>query len=139
MSVLLVEDDEYAREIVAGVLEASGLTVTTARTGEEALDLLEQGYTYDLLLTDIQLPGAHDGWSVAVEARRHRPEIAVVYVSASHQQKCPVTRSVFLRKPLRPNLLLQIVGTLLGRPLPLSSGRSKPVTDARIGPASYLH
>lgn len=139
VSVLLIEDDEYAREVLAGVLEASGLTVATARTGDEAVELLDQGCSYDLLLTDIALPGAYDGWSVAVEARRQNPRIGVIYVSASHQQKCPVTRSVFLRKPLKPKLLLEIVGTLLGRALRLPAGQTLPQPEARIGSANYLH
>lgn len=138
MSVLLIEDDENAREVLAGVLEASGLAVTTARTGDEAVELLDGGCSYDLIVTDISLPGRYDGWSVAVEARRCNPAIGVVYVSASHQQRCPVTRSVFLRKPLKPKLLLEIVGTLLGRSL-APAGLSLPQPEVRIGSANYLH
>src|SRR5215217_4797945 len=105
VSALLIEDDDVAREILEGVLEAYGLSVTAVDTGDEAIALLEQGFRYDLLVTDIRLPGRYDGWSVAEGARRHHPRISVIYVTASHQQNQPVTGSVFLRKPVRPRLL----------------------------------
>ena len=138
MSILLIEDDEYAREILAGVLRASGLSVTSTRSGEEAVELLEQGCTFELLVTDIRLPGRHDGWSAAVEARRFNPQISVIYMTASHQQNCPVTRSVFLRKPIRPKLLLDIVSALLNRSLRSKLGRLS-LPEAGIGFANYLH
>src|SRR5918998_4950738 len=95
VSVLLIEDDEFAREVVESVLTAAGLEVTSVETGEEALDLFDQGSCFELLVTDIRLPGPCDGWSAAIEARRFDPQIAGVYMTASHQQCCPVTRSVF--------------------------------------------
>jgi CheY-like chemotaxis protein len=139
VSVLLVEDDEYAREILEGILRASGLAVTAIDTGDEAVELLEQGFSFELLMTDIRLPGRYDGWSVAVEARRYNPLISVIYTTSSHQQNRPVTRSVFLRKPIRPKLLLEVVGTLLGRSVRPPPALSIPVPEAGIGSANYLH
>lgn len=139
VSVLLIEDDELAREIIEGVLTASGLAVTSVQTGEEAVDLFEQGCSFELLLTDIRLPGRYDGWALAIEARRFSPEIAVIYMTASHQQNCPVTRSVFLRKPIRPKLLLEIVGALLDRSLHAKLKPAARSLDIGIGFANYLH
>ena len=139
MSVLLIEDDEVAREVLEGVLEAYGLTVTAVDTGDEAIELLEQGFQFDLLITDIRLPGRHDGWSVAEEARRHQPRISVIYVTASHQLHAPVTGSVFLRKPVRPKLLLDIVGTLLDRGRRSERAQSIRLPETPIGSAGYLH
>lgn len=138
MSILLVEDDEFARELLEMVLTGSGLSVVSVSNGDEALDLLEQGETFDLLMTDIRLPGQHDGWSTAVEVRRFVPDIPVIYMTASHQQSCPVSRSVYLRKPVKPKLLISVVSALLDRPLqvePSVMQASPPV----IGAASYLH
>jgi CheY-like chemotaxis protein len=135
----LIEDDVVARNILEGVLEAYGLTVTAVDTGDEGIELLQQGFRYELLITDIRLPGRLDGWSVAEEARRYNPRISVIYVTASHQQNSPVTGSVFLRKPIRPKLLLDIVGTLLDRSVRSKAKRSVRVPEARIGTPGYLH
>ena len=139
VSVLLIEDDEHAREVLEGVLKATGLSVFSVQTGDEAVELFEQGWSFDLLVTDIRLPGRLDGWSTAVEARQFNPNISVIYMTASHQQSCPVTRSVFLRKPLRPTLFLEIVGTLLNRPLNTPAKALPLRSEARIGAANYLH
>ena len=139
MSVLLIEDDELAREVVESVLTAAGLEVTSVETGEEAVELFEQGSCFELLVTDIRLPGSCDGWSAAIEARRFNPQIAVVYMTASHQQNCPVTRSVFLRKPVKPKLILDIGGALLNRSLRVKSESARRSADIAIGFANYLH
>jgi two-component system cell cycle sensor histidine kinase/response regulator CckA len=138
MAVLLLEDDDITRVMVETVLRDVGLEVTPASDGNEVLDLLEQGRTFELLLTDIQLPGGLDGWSMAVEVRRHIPEIPVVYMTATHQQSVPVARSVYLRKPMKPKLLISVVEALLGRRLSSRSGRGS-ADPAAIGRPNYLH
>ena len=138
MSILLIEDDEFARELIEMVLAGTGLDVVSVSDGDEALELLEQGETFDLLVTDIRLPGQHDGWSTAVEVRRFIPDIPVIYMTASHQQSCPVSRSVYLRKPVKPKLLVSVIGALLVRPLSLEPAVMKTSPSA-IGSASYIH
>lgn len=138
MSILLVEDDEFAREVLEMILAASGLDVVAVNDGDEAIDLVEQGETFDLLITDIRLPGRYDGWSTAVEVRRAIPEIPVIYMTASHQQSCPVSRSVYLRKPVKPKLLISVVSALLGRPLDVEPSVMQ-ASPAVIGTASYIH
>ena len=139
MSVLLIEDDEVARTILEGVLKASGLAVTSVQTADEALELFERGPSFNLLLTDIRLPGTCDGWAAAVAARRFNPEISIIYMTASHQQNWPVTRSVFLRKPIKPTLLLEVAGALLGRDLRAQPKRAASLIETGIGVANYLH
>ena len=56
LSILLVEDDDNAREATVALLEALGHSVTAARNGEHALRLLS-GARADLLVTDLNLPG----------------------------------------------------------------------------------
>jgi CheY-like chemotaxis protein len=138
MSILLVEDDEFARELLEMVLAGSGLDVVAVADGEEAVDLLEQGERFDLLMTDIRLPGHYDGWSLAVEMRRYSPDIPVVYMTASHQQSCPVSRSVYLRKPVKPKLLVSVLSALLGRSLTVKPSVMQ-ASPKVIGVASYIH
>jgi len=54
-TVLVVEDNQDARELLAIVLAAEGLSVITAGDGQAALNILRQR-TPDLIITDIQMP-----------------------------------------------------------------------------------
>jgi CheY-like chemotaxis protein len=65
--------------VTQSVLEAEGVTVATARTGAEALALLERG-AYDLLLCDVGMPEM-SGWQVAREARYLQPSMAICMVT----------------------------------------------------------
>ena len=80
-SVLLVEDELLVRELASEDLADSGFAVTAASDGDEALGYLRQGQTFDLLFTDIRMPGATDGWQLAREARALLPDIRVIYAT----------------------------------------------------------
>ena len=106
--ILLVEDEPYALEALVEMLEAEGYTVTPCASGEEALMALEQD-AYDVLLTDIVMPGQH-GTEVARHACIAQPSIRVILMSgyvpdsASFQ---PEWR--FLHKPMESAYLLQLI------------------------------
>src|SRR5689334_13834029 len=65
IKVLVVDDDEDIRETMAAFLGDLGYGVSCAATGEEAIRLIEADAAVTLLLTDIQMPGALDGWALA--------------------------------------------------------------------------
>ena len=71
--ILIAEDEEGIRSLVARALSQDGHAVTTANDGAEALDLLtrEQG-AFELLLTDIRMP-IMDGIALALAAARDHP------------------------------------------------------------------
>lgn len=77
--VLLVEDDDEVRELLIDVLNSHGLNVTPLSSAEEALSL-ESLQEFDLLLTDIGLPGA-SGPELAREVRRRSPRLPVLFIS----------------------------------------------------------
>ena len=79
--VLLVEDVGAVRRVLARQLEALGLTVTVAVSGDEAAGLIEGGAAFDLLVTDIVMPGTLQGDGVARLARSVRPDIPVIYLT----------------------------------------------------------
>ncbi len=59
--VLLVDDDEIVRMALTGALEQSGFVVTTAAGVPEALKLISGPETFDVLLSDLHMPGAGMG------------------------------------------------------------------------------
>jgi two-component system, chemotaxis family, sensor kinase CheA len=67
-SVLLVDDSAFFRNMLAPVLKAAGYDVTTAAGGEEAMALFQKGRRFDVVLTDIDMPGM-DGFVFAQKLR----------------------------------------------------------------------
>ena len=71
--ILLVEDEALIRVMVADFLADEGFEVTEARDGEEAVRLLDTVGGFDVLFTDVRMPGMLDGIDVALRARRQHP------------------------------------------------------------------
>ena len=78
--VLLVEDDEIVRSVTVRGLQLGGYHVTSVACAEEALALGEGLLQIDLLLTDVQLPGA-SGLDLALKLRASFPSLPVLVVS----------------------------------------------------------
>jgi PAS domain S-box-containing protein len=78
--VLLVEDEVVLRMSTTDMLERLGCFVSGVGSGEQALELLQQGTAFDLLLTDLGLPGM-SGEQLAAEVRRRFPHLPVIIAS----------------------------------------------------------
>ncbi|MBL8705245.1 MAG: response regulator, partial [Rhodospirillales bacterium] len=78
--ILLVEDDELVRDHVSAQLKSLGYDVVVAANGPEALDLIRRS-AFDLLFTDIVMPGGMNGRQLADEARKLRPTMPVLFTS----------------------------------------------------------
>jgi CheY-like chemotaxis protein len=112
MHIILVEDDNVCSEVMGAALARGGMQVTSVADGAEAIALLDNGVCPDLLLTDIRLPGDWDGWLVARMYQDEWPGLPVIYMSASQPSTDQVDNSIYLRKPVCPNLLLRAVKAL---------------------------
>lgn len=80
-TILVVEDDEAVRAHIGRVLTSLGYKVLSRIDGPSALRLVEEGVHFDLLLTDVMLPGGISGVQVANRVKVMRPGIPVLYVS----------------------------------------------------------
>jgi two-component system cell cycle sensor histidine kinase/response regulator CckA len=81
-TVLVAEDEEDLREMVAQVLRIQGYTVLEAVSGTHALDVWEQaGRPIDLLLTDMVMPGGILGSELAERLLGKSPQLKVIYTS----------------------------------------------------------
>jgi CheY-like chemotaxis protein len=80
MPVLYVEDNALVSLSTIDVLEQAGLTVHAVPDGFEALQLLEAQPEINVMITDVGLPGM-DGHELARQARRHRPHLAILFLS----------------------------------------------------------
>ena len=84
--ILLVEDDELVRAHVAMQLEQLGYRVACAGNGPEALATLAHDQGFDLLFTDIVMPGGMNGRKLAEEASRLVPGLRVLFTSGYTEQ-----------------------------------------------------
>jgi len=79
--ILIVEDDEDVRAHAVAMLKELGYAVLEAADGTEALRVLDAHPHVRLLFTDVGLPGGLNGRQLADEARRRRPELAVLFTT----------------------------------------------------------
>ena len=114
--LLLVEDENALREAIAGQLTDQGFVVTEAGDGPGALARLSE-FAYDIVITDLRLPGA-DGRLIVDEARSRYPEIIAIVITGYGTVKDAVDlikqgASDFITKPFRFEALLHVVQSAL--------------------------
>jgi PAS domain S-box-containing protein len=80
-TVLLVEDQDSIRIVLAEVLEGAGYHVIASADGRCALEVLQGPGRIDLLITDVGLPGGMNGRQVADAGRVCRPELKVLFIT----------------------------------------------------------
>lgn len=86
--ILLVEDSAEVMELARDILVAAGYRVTTADNGEQALRILEaaQPGTFDLLFTDLVMPGELNGLRLAEAATMHDPAIGILLTTGYNEE-----------------------------------------------------
>lgn len=80
--VLVVDDEEQLRKIVERMLARGGLQADTAGGGEEALGLLRQGRRYDVVVSDLMMPGM-DGMQFLREIRQQDLDVPIVFLTGN--------------------------------------------------------
>jgi len=114
-TILFVEDEETVRVIVAETLRSFGYAVVEAGSGAEALRLVGEGITPDLLLTDVVMPGMN-GRDLAERLLEGRPDLAVLYTSGYPSAAITRTdeeRAGYVQKPYDPSELAAAVRRVL--------------------------
>jgi two-component system, NtrC family, response regulator AtoC len=118
--ILVVDDEEGIRSFVADALEDDGHETARAGDGMSALHELH-ARSFDLLITDLRMPGALDGMDLVRKARVDLPEMEVIVLTAFGTVEAAVEAMKlgafdFLQKPLSsPAELRLLVGRALER------------------------
>jgi PAS domain S-box-containing protein len=111
--ILLVDDEDLVRETVAEELEAIGHIVMAAGSGTEALGLLNAGAEFDLIMSDLSMPGM-DGMALIREARCRMPNLpAILLTGADPGEIAGMDEVVVLRKPVGAERLAASVSAML--------------------------
>jgi PAS domain S-box-containing protein len=80
-TILVVEDDRLVRDYVLAQLHSLGYVTLQAANSAEALAIVASGKPFDLLFTDVIMPGKLNGRQLADEVLKTRPDLRVVYTS----------------------------------------------------------
>ena len=118
-TIFVVEDDPLVRNFVTAQLTSLGYKTIAAPDGKTALDLIAAGQTFDLLFTDVVIPGGMSGRELADEVARLRPGVKVLYTSGYtdnaivHHGKLD-DGVLLLTKPYRRNQLAEMIRKALG-------------------------
>ena len=118
-TIFVVEDDNLVRNFVTTQLQSLGYKTVAVPDGRSALDLIDAGQAFDLLFTDVVIPGGTSGRELAEEVARRRPGVKVLYTSGYtdnaivHHGKLD-DGVMLLTKPYRRNQLAEMIRKALG-------------------------
>ncbi len=121
-TILVVDDEDDLRELVAQVLESDGYQVRVAGSVGEALEQwAKRSGDIHLLLTDVIMPDGMTGHMLADQLQSEDPRLRVIFTSgytagAPGTELATIHEHNFLPKPYRPDTLLQSVRACLDRP-----------------------
>jgi PAS domain S-box-containing protein len=114
-TVLLVEDSREVSEVTSTLFEQLGYRVVRSENAAEALRHLQQGIHFDLLFSDIVMPGPMNGLALAQACRDNFPDIPVLLTSGfSDAANLVDGRFDILRKPFELSALEHAIKAVLG-------------------------
>ncbi|MBI0328468.1 response regulator [Burkholderia plantarii] len=126
VNVLVLDDDEVSRKVIAAMLKRAGSRVTVCGEAEAAFDLLKQAPP-DIVVLDVVLGGALDGFEFCrvMRVSERCAQVPAIFVTGqagpqSRMRAGDVHASAFLEKPIRSDLLRAAV-TGLARPMQTAS------------------
>ena len=119
-NVLIVDDSKTVRNLVAFILKAEGIKVTTAEDGLDGMEKLYSMPEVDLILTDINMPRM-DGFSfiIAVREQDAYKDIPIIILSTEGgeediQKGIRLGANLYMVKPAQPEKMVRNIKMLLG-------------------------
>jgi CheY-like chemotaxis protein len=115
-TVLVVDDDILVRMAISENLRDAGFQVLEAASAHDALGVMLAEMPIHALVTDLSMPGAMDGFGLALAARGSSPEIKVLVMSAflPENHGARLSPFEFLEKPFPPQILIDRLRAMLG-------------------------
>ena len=109
--LLLIDDEADLLDILSDAFEIAGFEVVTAIDGQKAMACLHDGTHFDVVISDVAMPGHISGIDVAREAAALYPDARVILASGHPRAELPPLpdRVRYLPKPYRVTQLLQTI------------------------------
>lgn len=118
--ILLAEDDDAVREVLVKTLENAGYDVIAAPSGDAAKAIFEANPTFDLVITDIVMPGRLLGTTLSAELRLLAPDLPIIFMSG-YASEATVhgnglrPEDIRLMKPVQRAKLIGAIQKILGQ------------------------
>lgn len=116
--LLIADDEDHLRDLIITQIDwvQLGFEVMGARDGKEALELVENGFVPDALLTDVRMP-IMDGLELSERLKERCPDIAIIVLSGHDEfsyakKSMQLGTSDYLLKPIRPAALTEVMRKL---------------------------
>jgi signal transduction histidine kinase/ActR/RegA family two-component response regulator len=132
--LLVVDDEDFVRDLLKEILETEGCRVSLATCGAEAIDLFDKN-RFDGVFTDIGMPGM-SGWELAAEIRKRNPVIPIAVVTGwgeavgSHEQRAAGVDWV-VAKPFTADRICAVVRDIKGQRSFNDFHTSEPIVAAQ--------
>lgn len=114
--ILLVEDEDMVRAVAERALSRAGYEVTACADGEEGLAAIANGGTFDLVVSDVVMPGM-DGPAMARAIRNVAPDLPFLFMSGYAEEQLrkdiDIDNMHFIAKPFRVQQISQKVGEVM--------------------------
>ena len=115
-TILVVDDEENAREGLSKILSKEGYSVYMASNGKEAIEILRR-QSFDLVITDMRMP-LMDGFEVLREIKKMNENIGVIMITAygeveSYLEAINMGAFEYINKPVRVNELKRVITKVL--------------------------
>jgi CheY-like chemotaxis protein len=117
-SILVLDDDEAFRRFLVQALSGAGYSVVDSGDANEVLTILDDGISFDLLITDIKMPRLQPhGIAIGNIAMVKRRGIKIIYITGDPTQVprnfIDTAETPLLGKPIRLEVVLETVATVL--------------------------
>lgn len=116
VQLLVVEDDDAVAGVVEELARDAGCEPTRVASASAALATLGESKRFDLVFSDIVMPGAMNGLELAQEIARRHPELPVVLTTGYSGAADVGNQFPVLRKPYQPEEFERLLGTVLAAP-----------------------
>lgn len=117
--VLIVDDEQDIIELVSLFIKVAGYSpeIRTAHSADSALAVYNQDGGFDLVISDIRMPGGHDGLWLIETLRKSTPELKIISMSG-HSDYTEIDirergADYFLKKPFNPNDLKSVIEKIM--------------------------
>jgi two-component system OmpR family response regulator len=135
-SILVVDDDPHIRDVVRFAFEKTGMTISTAQNGQEALRLFDRG-VHQLVVLDIGMPEM-DGLEVCRQIRKNS-DTPILFLSAHDEEidrilGLEIGGDDYVTKPFSPRELVARVNAILrrARPVPAPAAPAKTISHGGL-------
>jgi CheY-like chemotaxis protein len=110
--ILVIDDEKDILELLSDTLRYFGYEVKAAHDGERGVELLSKGHSFDLVITDIDMPGMNGNEVAKYIRRSDKPDTPIVAITGASKD---IERELFnhlLRKPFDLQAFVDVVKSL---------------------------